>query len=93
MERRAFLALLGSAPLAALAPLPKFLPTPRVVYKTGTAVALAMESIDTSLRFHPKAFEFVWPMPTRPLTVDVLYGHGYVRRGTDASGDLVIDKI
>lgn len=42
------------------------------------------------LRFHPDAFSMVWPM--RP-TVDVIYGIGYVRCGTNENGEIVIDRI
>ena len=38
MDRRSFLALLGSAPLAALAPMPHFLPTRMVDPHVGIAI-------------------------------------------------------
>jgi len=34
---------------------------------------------------------FDWYMDPEPL--DVIRGRGYVRRGTDANGDLIIDRI
>lgn len=62
MDRRAFLALIATAPIAALAPWPKFLPTPQLAFHPK-AFAIAMEplvathtisstSLDRSLRAH-----------------------------------------
>jgi len=71
MERRAFLALIASAPIAALAQWPKLLPTP------------------DRIAFHPNAFAMTMAGLDRPAflaatgTFDVIYGRGFVRRGTD----------
>ena len=46
MNRRDFLAMLASAPIAALAPWSKALAATPVSFKTGTAVAKAMIEID-----------------------------------------------
>ena len=88
MERRAFLTLLASAPIAALAPLPKVLAGP--AFKTGTAVAAAMRQLDASLMFHPKAFAMMWPEIPK---IDVIYGRGFLRRGENELHEIIIDSI
>lgn len=50
MERRAFLALLAAAPIAALAPLPKFLPPPRPMFHRD-AFKMAAEGLERPHRF------------------------------------------
>lgn len=78
MERRAFLALLASAPIAALAPLPK------ILEQRNMTIAMDWSKIPapSGLKFHPNAFA----LAMEPLDVEhigVIYGRGFFRRGNE----------
>ena len=55
MERRSFLALIASAPIAALAPWPKFLPTLRLAFHPK-AFDCAMAPLDVPFIVHGRGF-------------------------------------
>ena len=72
MNRRDFLTLLASAPIAALAPLPKVLAQPRLLFHRN-AFAMAMAPL------YPSEFFDAWRLAMAArYPVDVIYGRGYV---------------
>lgn len=81
MERRAFLALLASAPIAALAPWPKFLPAPRLAFRAD-AFALAMAPL------HDRIMREV----IADMRADVIEGVGYFRSEVTPTGELGISR-
>lgn len=79
MDRRHFLALIASAPIAALAPWPHFLPTPQRLAFDRNAFRFIGERLDIK---HATGF------------VDVVYGVGYVRaERLNADGTIQFDRI
>ena len=94
-SRRQFLALLASAPIAALAPWTHLTRTPLTVDNELLKLARRRFAAVVRAEEHLTAqwladYQFLcgeqWP-------ADIQRGRGFVRQGTDKSGDLIITRI